>query len=49
MAQTNWEKFVKHLRAGGFFYALYRGVKYIKWRSMCARRGIDWRQFNGSK
>ncbi|MDD4939437.1 MAG: hypothetical protein PHE18_02440 [Candidatus Omnitrophica bacterium] len=49
MAETNWQKFAKHFKNGGVFYALYRGIKYIKWRSMCARRGIDWKQFARNK
>ncbi|HTY45708.1 MAG TPA: hypothetical protein VMD52_06965 [Patescibacteria group bacterium] len=29
MAETLWQKWCAHYRNGGFFYALYRGVKYI--------------------
>lgn len=46
MAETNWQKFMKHWRARGFFYAIYRAIKYLKWRRMCGRMGIDWRKFS---
>jgi hypothetical protein len=46
MALTHWQKFIKHVKSGGLFYAVYRGFKYISWRSQCARRKIDWRQFS---
>jgi hypothetical protein len=46
MAEIIWQKFVKHYRVKGFFYAVYRGIKYLQWRRACARKGIDWRQFS---
>lgn len=46
MEETNWEKFVKHYKTGGFLYAIYRGIKYIQWRRSCVKRGIDWKQFS---
>lgn len=46
MAETNWQKFMKHCRTGGFFYAVYRGIKYLQWRRWCKKRGIDLRQFS---
>ncbi len=49
MAETNLQKFVKHYKAKGFFYAIYRGIKYVRWRIMCARRGINWRSFAREK
>jgi len=32
MEETLWQKWCKHYRAGGFFYAVYRGIKYLVWR-----------------
>jgi len=46
MAETHWQKFVKHYKTEGFFYAIYRGIKYIAWRNKCSREGIDWRKFS---
>jgi ribosomal protein L20A (L18A) len=46
MAETNWQKFVKHYKAGGLFHAIQRSIKYIAWRNKCRRMGIDWRQFS---
>lgn len=46
MLQTNWQKFMKHFRAHGFFYAVYRGIKYLQWRKMCRGKGIDSKQFS---
>lgn len=46
MAETNWQKFTKHYKAYGFFYAIYRGIKYLQWRKMCRKKGIDPKQFN---
>jgi hypothetical protein len=40
---------MKYYRAKGFLYAVYRGVKYIKWRSWCKKRDIDWRKFREDK
>jgi len=49
MVETNWQKFVKHHKTGGLFYAIYRGIKYISWRNRCKRMGIDWGQFSKEK
>jgi hypothetical protein len=46
MAETHWQKFVKHCKNGGFFYALQRGFRYVAWRNKCKRMGIDYRQFS---
>ncbi len=46
MNQTSWQKFVKHCKAGGFFYAVFRGLKYIKWRNQCKKLGVDYRRFS---
>ena len=46
MTETNLQKLSKHRKKGGFFYAVYRGVRYFKWRFMCMRMGIDWRRFS---
>ncbi|MDD5560764.1 MAG: hypothetical protein PHT50_01330 [Candidatus Omnitrophica bacterium] len=46
MAETLWQKFMKHNKTGGFFYALKRGFKYIAWRNICISKGIDWRKFS---
>ena len=26
-----WQQFYKHYKVGGFLYAIYRGIKYVKW------------------
>jgi predicted phosphoadenosine phosphosulfate sulfurtransferase len=49
MVETNWLKFVKHCKGGGFFYAIYRGFKYFAWRNKCRRQGVDWRKFSQEK
>ncbi len=46
MTETNFQKFVKHYKKGGFFYAINRSVKYISWRNKCRRMGIDWKKFS---
>lgn len=46
MPETHWQRFMKYYRAKGFFYAIYRGIKYVQWRRKCKRMGIDWRQFS---
>jgi len=46
MAETSFQKFVKHLKANGLFYAIKRGFRYILWRSRCVRTSIDWRKFS---
>lgn len=32
MRETLWQKWCKHYRSGGIFYAIYRGIKYLVWR-----------------
>lgn len=32
MEETLWQKWRKHYRSAGLFYALYRGFKYLIWR-----------------
>ncbi|MDO8602989.1 MAG: hypothetical protein Q7O04_03975 [Candidatus Omnitrophota bacterium] len=46
MAETNLQKFVKHCKAGGLFYAISRGVKYVTWRNKCKKMGIDCGKFS---
>jgi len=46
MTETNWQKFMKHYKAHGFFYAVYRGIKYLQWLNMCKKKGIDPKQFS---
>lgn len=46
MINTNWQKFVKHYKTKGFLYAVYRGIKYIRWRNVCREKGIDWKRFS---
>jgi hypothetical protein len=45
MEETYWQKFIKHCKNGGFFYAFFRGFKYLGWRMKCYRTKIDWRKF----
>lgn len=35
--ETLWQKWCKHYRSGGVFYAVYRGVKYLAWRIRMVR------------
>ncbi len=49
MAETNLQKFVRHCRTGGLFYAVYRGVKYISWRNECRKNRIDWKKFSRAR
>ena len=37
MAETNLQKFVKHYKTNGLFYAINRGIKYIIWRNKCKK------------
>jgi len=46
---NNWQKFAMYCREKGFFYAIYRGAKYLKWKLRCFRMGIDYRQFRQNK
>lgn len=46
MSGNNWEKFVRHFKAGGLFYAIFRGFRYVRWRNQCKRLGIDYRTFS---
>jgi hypothetical protein len=46
MAETNLQKFVKHCKAGGIFYAIQRGMRYIAWLSKCRTMGIDCKKFS---
>ena len=46
MAGKNSQKFVKHLKTGGLFYAIKRGFRYVAWRIRCSSTGIDWRKFS---
>ena len=46
MAETNFQKFTKYCKASGFFYAVYRGIKYVIWRIKCKQMGIDCRKFS---
>ena len=46
MAETNLQKFVKHFKKNGLFYAIKRGFRYILWRGKCGRMRIDWRKFS---
>ena len=45
MKEGSVQKFASHCKSGGFFYAIYRGVKYLKWRCMCKKMGVDWTRF----
>ena len=45
MVETNTQKFIKHFKTGGLFYAIRRGFGYMAWRNRCNRMGIDWRKF----
>ncbi len=46
MADTSLQKFVRHCKASGIFYAVNRSIKYIAWRNRCKKMGIDWRKFS---
>jgi len=46
MAQKNYQKFIKHFKTSGFFYAAKRGFRYWAWRIRCAKLGVDWRKFS---
>ena len=41
MAETNLQKFVKHYKTGGLFYAINRGIKYVTWRNKCKKAEAD--------
>jgi len=45
MTETLWQKFVKHYKSNGLFYAIKRGFRYIAWRNRCVKAGVDWRKF----
>ena len=46
MAETNLQKFVKHCKTGGLFYAIKRSFRYVAWRIRCSRMGVDWKKFS---
>lgn len=46
MEENNFQKFSRHLKAKGFFYAVGRGFKYLGWRIKCIKMGVDWKKFS---
>ena len=38
LKESLWVKWCGHYKSGGFFYAFYRGIKYIIWRIKSRRK-----------